>query len=165
MATETNIFRKTNEEITDDLKKELRLQGHYLTGNLERSIIQKEIAENGGVTLTASSLEYLKTLEEGLLSNQIDHSAKGINEMTRYVELRMGYSGKKAVKVALLILKRQSKEGNPTLNSYQFSKTGERTEVVKETFLKNESRYGSMVDTAVIGQLDNQFHQIKSGTI
>ena len=32
------IFNDANKEITDDLKNELRLQGHFLTGALENSI-------------------------------------------------------------------------------------------------------------------------------
>ena len=52
----TKIFRSANDEIINDIKKELRLQGHYFTGALEASLIDKEIEENGGITLTAEAL-------------------------------------------------------------------------------------------------------------
>lgn len=165
MATNTNIFKEVNESIINDIKNELRLQGHYLTGALEESIEEREIAENGGVTLTAKAAAYIESLEKGIDAKDIKINSQSLAEMTRYVELRMGYKGGKAMKVALLILQKQKEEGNPTFNSMQYSKTGRRREALKETFEKNQSRYSSMIDNTVVGQLDNQFHQIKSGTI
>jgi glutathione peroxidase-family protein len=77
----------------------------------------------------------------------------------------MKLQGSQAAKVAYRILQKQSVEGNPTKDSYQYSKTGKRTEVLKETFKKNENRYGVMIDNTVVGQLDNEFHSIKDGII
>jgi hypothetical protein len=165
MASNTTIFEPANRAIIEDIKKELRDQGHYLTGALEASLQEREVAENGGVTLTAEALAYIEDLEKGLAPNQIDFSAAGIQKMTRYVELRMGYSGKYAVKVAIRILKKQLKEGNPTKNSYQYSKTGFRTEAVRDVFDSKSNRYIGMIDDAAIGSLDQSFHTIKSGTI
>lgn len=165
MSTNTNIFKTANQAVIEDLKKELRDQGHYLTGALEASLHAREIAEAGGVTLTAEALGYLEDLEKGLAPHQIDFSAKGIQEMTRYVELRMGFKGKKAIKVAILILKKQAKEGNPTKNSYQYSKTGFRTEAIRDVFDNKNDRFTGLIDIAAIGSLDEPSLAIKSGTI
>lgn len=162
MADSTQIFHPANQAIIDDIKKELRLQGHYLTGALESSLTPKEINENGGVTLTASALGYLEDLEKGISPNNISAT---VEEMTRYVNLRMGYTGKYAIKVAIAILKKQRKEGSPTKASYEFTKTGERKFAVEDTFYNNQPRYVNMLDDATIGSLDNSFTQIKSGTI
>lgn len=165
MATNTSIFHNVNEAIIDDIAKELDLQGHRLTGALEASLKAKEIAENGGVVLTAQAAAYLENLEKGIQPEDIVINSQKLAEMANYVRLRMGYQGSKAMQVAYNILRKQAAEGNPTKNSYRFSKTGKRKEVVKETFAKNEVRYGNMLDVVVVGQLDNQFNQIKSGTI
>lgn len=165
MSTNTTIFQPANRAIIEDIKKELRDQGHYLTGALEASLKDHEISENGGVILTAEALAYIADLETGLAPNQIDLSEKGLNEMTRYVELRMGYRGKAAVKVAWLILKKQAKEGNPTRGSYAYTKTGFRTEAIQDVFESKSNRYVGMIDDAAIGSLDKSFNTIKSGEI
>lgn len=164
MATNTNIFEPANRSIVDDIKKELRLQGHYLTGALEASLLEKEISENGGVTLTAEALGYLEDLEKGIAGANINIAAK-MDEMVRYVNLRLGYFGRKAQQVAFLILRKQRQEGNPTSGSYAFTQTGFRKEVVTQTFEQNQPKYIGMIDEVAIGSLDNIFHEVKSGTI
>ena len=165
MANNADIFEPANQSIVEDIKTELRLQGHYLTGALEASIMPQEVNENGGVTLTASSLGYLEDLETGVPASQIDSSVSRLDAMTRYVELRFGYSGSKAVSVAWAIIKKQQKEGMPTRGSYAFSQTGFRTEAVEQTFDKNQDKYVGEIDNAAFDNLDTIFNQIKSGTI
>jgi len=165
METNPSIFEPANRLIVEDIRTELRLQGHYLTGALEASIHDEEIHENGGITLTASALEYLEDLETGIAAPQIELSSSRLTEMTRYVELRMGYHGKKATSVAYAIIKKQQKEGMPTHGSYAFSKTGFRTEVMEQTFDKNQPKFVNLIDTAAFNSLDNIFNQVKSGTI
>ena len=165
MQTDPSIFEPANKSIIEDIKTELRLQGHYLTGALEASLHDEEIAENGGVTLTASALGYLEDLETGIPSEQIQLTSGRLAEMTRYVELRMGYQGKKALSVAYAIIKKQQKEGMPTSGSYAFSKTGFRTEAIEQTFEKNQDKYVGEIDVATFNSLDNIFNQVKSGTI
>lgn len=165
MSAETKMFHPANDAIIADIKKELRLQGHYLTGALEASLVDREIEEAGGITLTAEALGYLEDLEKGIDASLIDINSKSLAEMTRYVELRMGYRGSYAQKVAYAILRKQQKEGNPTTGSYAFTKTGERTKAVTETFEKNDNKYFGMIDSAAVGSLDESFNEIKSGTI
>lgn len=164
MADIKEIFVAVNETIISDIKKELELQGHYLTGALEASFKNLEIDEAGNIVLTAEALGYLEDLEQGIPASEIDIAAK-FNEMVRYVNLRFGYFGSKANSVAYLILRKQAKEGMPTSGSYAFSKTGERTKAVEETFNNNDEKYTGMLDEAAIGSLDNEFSQTKSGVL
>lgn len=165
MASNSNIFNAANQAIVEDIKNELRLQGHYLTGALEASLRAMEISENGKLVLTAGALGYLEDLEHGIPANEISIDAKSVAEMTGYVTLRMGYTGKYATKVAIAILRKQQKEGNPTRGSYAYTKTGFRTEAVSDTFADHQPKYIAMIDDAAIGSLDKSFHEIKSGTI
>lgn len=165
MPANPQIFEPVNKSIIEDIKTELRLQGHYLTGALEASLHDEEIEENGGITLTASAFGYLEDLEKGILAPFIVINAATVAEMTRYVELRMGYHGKLATSVAYAILKKQQKEGNPTSGSYNFSKTGFRKEAVEQTFEKNQPKYIEGIDAAAFNSLDEIFNQVKSGTI
>lgn len=165
MPSANSIFSPANLAIIEDIKKELRLQGHYLTGTLEHSLHPHEISESGSVSLTAEAAAYIENLEKGIKPEHIGITAKSISEMTRYVELRMGYTGKNAAKVAIAILKKQQKEGNPTKSSYQFSETGFRTEAVQDVFYKNNDRYFGMVDQAAITSLDSAAPTEKKATI
>lgn len=157
------ILLSVNGQIVDDLKKMLELQGHHLTGALEESLKGVINDIENGCELSASALEYIETLETGIPAEQINIAAN-LDAMTKYVQLRMGYQGKKAVQVAYLILRKQAQEGNPTESSKQFSQTGERTKVVTNTFLANQDKYGNMIDVAVSGLLDSEFNQITSKT-
>ena len=100
MPDNKKIFEPANNAINADIKAELRAQGHYLTGALEASLKSREIDESGNIVLTAEALGYIKDLETGLNPDQLDMSNSRLQELTRYVELRMGYRGSKAVHVA-----------------------------------------------------------------
>lgn len=166
MTTDPTILQQANEAIVADLINELKLQGHHLTGALEESIKPQEIAENGGITLTAEAAGYLETLEKGIAPENIQITPAALAQMTQYVTLRMGYQGSKATQVAYLILKKQREEGNPTKNSYSFSQTGDRKNAIADTFQKNEGHYTDLIDTAVINQLDGlSNNQLQSGII
>ena len=163
MQENKEIFQNVNAQIVEDLKKMLQLQGHHLTGTLEDSLQGVINDIENGCELSASALEYIETLETGIPAEQINIAAN-LDAMTKYVQLRMRYQGRKAVQVAYLILKKQSQEGNPTDNSKQFSQTGERTHVVTNTFIANQDKYGEMIDVAVSSVLDSEFNLITSQT-
>lgn len=158
------IFESVSKVIIEDLIKELKLQGHSLTGALEESITAVEIKENGSIVLTAKALAYIEQLEKGVPGEHISLDSKSIAEMTRYVELRMGYKGTYAMQVAVAILKKQQKEGMPTQNSYNFSQTGERKFAVEDTFYNNDSKYYDLIDPVITKVLDRR-QTIKSGKI
>lgn len=165
MATPANIMEPVNREIISDLKTELRLQGHYLTGALEASLRPRIDTDGKEQVLTASAAGYLEDLEKGKRANEISMDAKSIADMTRYVKLRMGYTGNRATQVAIAILRKQQKEGMPTAASYQYSQTGERKFAVEDTFYNHQAKYTEMLDNGVFGDLDKSFHKTKSGKI
>lgn len=158
-------LQQINKDIVEDIKKELRLQGHYLTGALEQSIHEVITETEKDIMLSASAADYLQTLETGIPAAKIQVNSSTLEAMTKYVELRMGYRGSKAQSVAYAILRKQKKEGMPTSSSYQYSKTGERLHAVADSFRQNEERYVNLIDDKVFGTLNNKFKEIKSGTI
>lgn len=161
----TLSFDEVNDIIIDDIKEALRLQGHHLTGTLERSLTPNVTKGGQGYSVSAEALGYIKDLEEGVRPEHIAVDAAAIRDMTRYVELRMGYTGKYAIKVAIAILNKQRKEGMPTQNSYQYSKTGERLDAISDLFKDNGSTYNNLINDEVVSGFDEEFHKIKSGTI
>jgi hypothetical protein len=135
-----------------DLKKELRDQGHYLTGALEASIKSKQTTSGGKSVIEMEALDYADDLFEGVPPEHIDQS--DIAGLTKYAEKRFGLSGKAAIKAAVAIARKHRKEGNPTQNSYQYSKTGERLFANLEAYNKNEAEYGNFLETGVSSEID-----------
>ncbi len=60
-----------NRQIVKDIQEELRLQGHYDTGNLERSMDPRETYEGGTLVLEAYAAGYIEELENGLKPSEI----------------------------------------------------------------------------------------------
>jgi hypothetical protein len=135
-----------------DLKKELRAQGHYLTGALEASINSKQITSGGKSVIEMEAVDYADDLFEGVPPEHIDES--DIAGLTKYAEKRFGLSGKAAIKAAVAIARKHRKEGNPTKNSYQFSSTGERLFANLEAYNKNEAEYANFLETGVSSEID-----------
>lgn len=135
-----------------DLKKELRDQGHFLTGALERSITSKQTTSGGKSVIEMEALDYADDLFEGIPPEHIDES--DIAGLIKYAEKRFGYSGNRAIKAAVAIARKHAKEGNPTRNSYQYSATGERLFANVEAYNKNEAEYGNFLETGVSSEID-----------
>ena len=135
------------------LVAELRAQGHHLTGALESSLTPQVKGE----TLDVVAFAYLQKLEQGVAAGQIQINSAALAEMTRYVELRMGYQGRKAAQVALLILQKQAEEGNPTKGSYDFSQTGERTGAIEATFRKLGPQLDTYMDDGIDQMVEDAF--------
>jgi len=165
MPLNSSDIEKVNRFIIADIKAQLRLQGHYLTGALESSLTSDVSNKKNESTLSSKAYQYIESLEQGIPASAIVINSQTLAEMTRYVELRMGYRGGKAQRVALLILQKQAKEGNPTNASKAYSKTGQRTQAIKTTFKQNEGKYFSLIDTQVENFIDEEFNKIKSETI
>ena len=166
MNNNNAVFNPVNKSISDDIKAELRAQGHYLTGKLEESFKEVIIDSPGGLTLSVEAADYLSSLEKETPAGQISLTEQDMENLTQWVIMRgMATYQFEARQIAYAIYTKWKHEGRPTPGSLQYSQTGKRTEAIKDVFHKNEPRYTSMIDNTVVSQLDNEFNQIKSGTI
>ena len=136
--------------VNSEIAKELRAQGHYLTGALEASLKADVTDEEA----TGSAYQYLIKLSEGVPANQIQFNAQALAEMTRYVQLRMGYQGTKAARVAALILQKQQQEGNPTKGSFAFSANGRRKGAIEYGFRAAEKGVDNRLSSGIVKYLD-----------
>lgn len=136
-----------------DLKKELRDQGHYLTGALERSIHSRQSTSGGTVVSEIEALDYAEDLFEGVRPEHIDpYDPTYLKGLTEYAKKR--FPGQPAFKIAVSISLKHSKEGNPTQASYEFSSTGERLFANIEAYNKNESEYAQFLEDGVSREID-----------
>lgn len=145
-------IKRIDTSLQDDLKKELRDQGHYLTGALERSIQSKQSASGGKTVIEIEALDYADDLFEGIAPEHIDET--DINGLIEYAKKRFGYTGKRAIKAAVAIARKHRKEGNPTKASYAYSRTGERLDANIEAYNKNEGEYAQFLEDGVSKEID-----------
>jgi hypothetical protein len=151
MAFSPEIFAEVNKVIEDDIKQELRLQGHYATGELERSMKVEQIFEGGNVSFELIALGYIQELEEGVPASQINVSPVEFQRLVKWVKFRgLASSETKARQVAYFIIQRWKEEGKPLENSRQFSETGEILHAVRNVFQSHkEEKYVSMLNTKI----------------
>jgi hypothetical protein len=148
-------IKRIDIELQNNLKQELRAQGHYLTGALEHSILSKQLSSGDKSVIEMTALDYADDLFEGIPPEHIDvNDPNYIKGLTLYAQKRFGLSGKQAIKAAVAIARKHAKEGMPTKNSYQYSSTGERLFANVEAFNKNEAEYDQLLESGVSNELD-----------
>jgi len=121
--------------MADALRMEAKMQGHRLTGKLERSIeavVRKKLGEWEIDLLHEKYGTYQNT---GVPASSIPYSpgsgaksSKYITALIRWVQLRgiaPGFAGAK--RIAFAIATAHKREGMPTKRSYRFSNNGRRT--------------------------------------
>lgn len=164
MPVNESILFQIDEAIIADIRHELALQGHYLTGTLEASIKEKLIHEGGAIILSAEALGYIETLEKYTPADQIKISNAEFEKLKRWVILRgLASYDHEATGVAAAIVSKWKAEGRPTIESKAYSKTGRRTEAVQETFQKNERKYTQMLDHGLTSMLDSEGSDLNEG--
>lgn len=142
------------------LGRELRDQGHSLTGDLIQSLEYKVRENATGVGIDFLANQYGEYLNTGVPASRIPYkpggpkrggTSKYIQALIRYVERRMGLRGKEATGVAFAIARRHSREGMPTRASYRFSKNSRRTGWV-DVVIENETEKIEQTVTEFVGR-------------
>lgn len=155
-------------QISAALKKELRDQGHYLTGSLERSIVNREVITGDGYAVEGIANGYASILDTGTPAAKIPYNpgsgaktSKYIQALFEYWKLR-GLSEKEAMRAAFATAMKQKREGMPTFASRRFAKNKVREHFIQiaEINLKNA------IDKIVIPGIDEivskKFNETKS---
>jgi hypothetical protein len=163
MVNGANIA-KINFKIVDEIKKELRLQGHYLTGSLERSFEERQTLDENEIALEAFAYAYLEQLEKGVEASDIPALNKSSSEfqgLVQWVKKRgletAGRFYMSADSIAEAIWRKWQKEGKPLETSKAFSKTGEILGAVDTVFKKHEESIFQQLDEEAVLSLDKTF--------
>jgi hypothetical protein len=165
MPADNKIFSSLNTKILQDIFKEWRLQGHYLTGNLERTAETVTEINVSAVILEGYGPLYSGVLEEGVSAERIPYNSsvrtgaktsKYIQALKNYAMMRFRVGEKDALRIAFAIAKKHEKEGMPTLASAVHSQSGQRRKAMEAAFTKNESSYFESIDEVVSEDLDKE---------
>lgn len=159
-----NYFSDVNLDIVARIKEELRLQGHFFTGELERSLKPVEQKDLFSFVLTCSAADYINDLEQGVPAAQV--TVKDFQRLVSWVDKKAGtlYEAQ-SVYVAQFIMQKWQREGKPLNTSRGFSQTGEILHAIEISFEKHQNEYFGKIDSKVLNVLDETFHETKSGTV
>jgi len=127
-----------------ELREQILLQGHRLTGSLIKSARANSVVVNEDSAVVRILLnDYGVPLNTGVPAPRIPYGSytgarvsKYIQGLKRFAKLRFRVTDKQALGIAFAIANKHKKEGMPTANSFRFSKNGMRTRYVEQT-IKN----------------------------
>lgn len=156
------LLEKARTTLNNALAKELKDQGHFLTGALEASINNSSRVIEGGnkSELLGWALDYAQDLETGKKRFGKNH----LQELFKYFILR-GLPQNEAMSAAIRTYKKHKEEGMPTEASKRFSKTGERKHFIERTWKENEQKIDSIFDLGMDNIFNEEFKKQKSETI
>jgi len=166
--TQEEALNTLSEEVAEivliSVRAELEAQGHKMTGDLYNSIKYEIRSEAGKSIIDYFFLDYGMVQNYGIKADRIPFNpgsgakkSKYIDGLVKFVQNRMGKSGKEAERIAFAIARKHKTEGMPTKGSYSYSKNGRRlnwiTEGIAEATPKvNEaiSKYFPMVIDSIM---------------
>lgn len=160
----TPTISKLSTVLEKDFKKELRAQGHFLTGALEESTESIISGSADNLALEIDANDYINALNDGIPAENIPFGSGRVGSATspyieglkRYAMLRFGVADeKRALQIAFAIAKKHSKEGMPTASSYQYASNGRRTHAIEDTYSDNEKEYDQLVENSMSDEIDD----------
>jgi hypothetical protein len=152
--------------VMDDIKNELRAQGHYDTGRLEQSMTPYAAGVSNETVIQAYAADYIMELEHGVPANKIKISNSEFEELKGWVRRKIGaLSSSDATSIAAAIVSKWKKEGKPLNGSVEYSPNGEVLGAMSTAYDRNEGKYINFLDDTISDGLDKEFLKTKSGTI
>jgi len=172
MATDRSGFLEAAEKIgkltVEALKIQYRLQGHRLTGKLEKSIEYKTQETLEGAKVLILMQDYGIVIDQGIKPSRIPYSGRGsgarrskyIEGLKDFAKKRFGVSIKKATSIAFAIASAHKREGLSTRNSRKFSKTGKRQGAISAALLDTRQEAENLIFRALQMSIELFFEQL-----
>jgi hypothetical protein len=175
-------LEKGAELIQKELRKQLRDQGHYLTGALERSIVSRVVlSSEQGTTIEGVAINYAGILDQGTTPARIPFGggpvyprgqrAPASGKTSKYIEalknyfIARGLDEKEALSAAFGTAHKQKMEGMPTEASRRFAKGGVRTFFIEVTEIALGRKVQDTVMSEIKDLISKTINKTKSETI
>lgn len=152
-------------ELIEEIRAELREQGHNLTGALSRSITQKVTEKAASIISEVSMLRYGAIQNDGVKPSRIPFgrpsSAPGgksqfITALQEWVKRRgIESNDKLALGIAFAIAKKMKKEGMPTRGAQKFSRNGRRKGFFDISLTRATTRLTGNMEKATQNYVEN----------
>ena len=165
-----SLFQKQGNTISEEIKSELKDQGHLHTGKLFNSIKSTATTEGKEVALNVSMLDYFEFVNRGVRASRIPFGGKRTGKKrSKYIKALINYFKQKGksiqeAKAAAFATARKHSDpkgpGMPTKNSYskEFSSNGKRLRFIEES--TEVSKSIEELDTQIQDQIENEYNRI-----
>lgn len=142
------------------LHKELRDQGHVLTGSLLRTTSAVLRRTRGGYSGEVRMNDYFAYLERRLPPERVPYSpgsgarrSKVVDALIRYWRLR-GLPPDEAKSASFATLNKWKREGRPTRASFRFSKNGRRTGFLERSIEEITARADDVLTRGATNEIE-----------
>lgn len=161
------LLKVSGRGIAEDIKSELRLQGHVNTGELIKSVQSGVINKTDGADLEIEMNDYHVFVEHGVKAGRIPfggRSKAGRGGVSKYIQglinyfISKGKSKEEAKRAAFATAHKHKDEGMPTKNSYKYSKNGRRLEFINEG--TKSTKQIEQLETDILDQVDFEAQKI-----
>ena len=139
--------------IVEAVKKAFIMQGHKMTGALNKSIEYKAAAQINSVSLEFLMLDYGMIQNFGVTPDRIPFNAgsgakssKYIDGLKRFAKIKLGKNDKEAERIAFAIAYKQKDEGMPTKGSKLM---GKKTGAVLDALRDSEDEVTKLINLAL----------------
>lgn len=147
--------------ISNEIKEELKQQGHVNTGKLSNSILFG-VSENGNdLNLDVSMLDYHVFVEKGVQAKRIPFGGRSTGrKSSKYIEgliaffRAKGRSEKEAKSAAFATAHVHKREGMPSRSSFQYSSNGRRLLFIDES--TKASKEIELIGTTIQDTLEDE---------
>ncbi|MFA6060049.1 MAG: hypothetical protein WC756_17735 [Taibaiella sp.] len=157
-----SVIQRAANKIKPAIRKELRAQGHFLTGSLERSLSDNVTADANGTRIEGTALHYSRFLNDGFGPDKA--SWKQLPFLIKYFK-RRGLSQKEAERAAGGTIMTWMKEGMPTDNSKVYSRTNNRLKFIKIVDKAINRDINKFISDGLDAEISKTFNKTKSETI
>lgn len=162
MSDFRNIFKRAAKLLDENLKKELRQQGHFNTGALELSITSKITVNGSDTKLEGQAADYAGILNDG---TRPEKASMAQFPFLKEFFISKGVEPKKAGAYAAMTIHRWQKEGMSTKASVRFSKNGKRLKFIELVAELIDSKLDKVVTDDIDKVVDKEYKKQKSETI
>lgn len=159
----SSAFEGLNETIINDILLYLKEQGHHFEGNLERSIKLVLEEKDGKFIVGADGVDYILDLEFGVSAEDMQRKDIDEEKLKRWVKFRtsQGHVTPSVNK----IIKLWDQHGFELPGAKAYSNKPIVSGAITYTFENNDRDYYNKIDDIVFNYLNDQFNEVKSGTI
>ena len=159
--------------LVEDLRRELKDQGHNMTGALSSSVAVTPLVAGDTISLIGTFLKYGAPLDTGVVKERVPYKPGSgkkesdyIDGLIRFVKLRrIATNDAEAKSIAFAIATKHKEEGIPTKESFTFSKNGRRRNWVSFVLKRDERAIGDLISDIVqrnvLINVDNIIKDIK----
>lgn len=160
-----SLFQKQGNTISEEIKTELKDQGHLHTGKLFNSIKANATTEGKEAALEVSMLDYFEFVDRGVRASRIPYGGRPTGKKrSKYIEALINYfkqkgkAIKEAKAAAFATARKHSQEGMPTKSSYQYSNNSRRLKFIDES--TNVSKSIDLLEEQIQDQIESEYNRI-----